>query len=190
VARWRRSNSLTTRAQPVDGDNVANGPLSTRSGIDRNAALWPNHAKPRPTRPGVPLTRHVRLDRPDHCPRAAATGLSLTVTPPPHQPTASRSERPSSSVIVRSACPARRSASRTRASSSPSAVSTATAKTSSRRSRSARSCAVPLGHLTLSAAPLALPIADSSHLPCRHRPLSTPAFHSAVSFADDSSGHD
>jgi hypothetical protein len=47
--------------------------------------------------------------------------------------------QPSSSVIVRSACPARRSASRTKAVRSPSAVSTATAKPSSRRSRSARS---------------------------------------------------
>jgi NAD(P)-dependent dehydrogenase (short-subunit alcohol dehydrogenase family) len=64
---------------------------------------------------------------------------SRRVTPLPHQSTASRSERPASSVIASNARPACRSTSRTIASRSPSAVSTATARPSSRRSRSARS---------------------------------------------------
>jgi hypothetical protein len=96
------------------------------------------------------------------------------------------------SVIVRNACPARRSTSRTKASRSASAVSTATAGPSSRRSRLARSLRVPPGHLTLSAAPLASPTADSSHLRLPLSTpvlLSTPALHSVLSRSEDSSGH-
>jgi hypothetical protein len=49
--------------------------------------------------------------------------------------------------------------------------STATAKASSLRPGRHVLCAGPRGHLTLSAVPPALPIADSSHLPYRHRSL-------------------
>jgi hypothetical protein len=58
---------------------------------------------------------------------------------------------------------------------SPSAVSTSTARASSRRSRLGPFLApVLLGHLTLSAAPLALLTADSSHLPYRPPALYRP----------------
>jgi Resolvase, N terminal domain len=56
---------------------------------------------------------------------------SRNMMPLPHQSAASRTDRLSSSVIVRSASPARRSVSRTAASRFPSAVSTSTAKPSS-----------------------------------------------------------
>jgi hypothetical protein len=94
---------------------------------------------------------------------------SRTVTPLAHHSTASRSDRPSSMVIVCSASPARLSASRTAASRSPSAIRTATAKPSSGVPGRHVPCAVPPGHLTLSAAPPASPTADSSHLPYRHQ---------------------
>jgi hypothetical protein len=60
---------------------------------------------------------------------------SRIVTALPHHLTASRMDSPSSPVIVRSASPARLSASRTAPSRSPIAVSTSTARPSSRRSR-------------------------------------------------------
>jgi hypothetical protein len=116
-------------------------------------------------RPCLPLIRHVRFDRPGARRRAAPASLSLapwgccrTTRPLPQ-----RQALPS--VMVCSACPARRSASRTGASRSPSAVSTATARASSRRSRSADVCAAPPGHPTMTVASLA------SHLPHRRRPF-------------------
>jgi hypothetical protein len=79
----------------------------------------------------------------------------------------------------------RRSASWTAPSRSPSAVNTSTANAPSRRSRSPVVCAVPCGHLTLSAAPPASPTADSSP-----SPSSTLALHPPLSRPSDSSGRD
>jgi hypothetical protein len=99
-----------------------------------------------------------------------------------------RSDKPSSLVIVCSACPTRRSASRTAPSRSPSGVSTATARASSGVPGRRVLCAVPPGHLTLSVAPLASPIPDPSR-PYQRRSLSTPVFHSVLCRYDELSGH-
>jgi hypothetical protein len=81
---------------------------------------------------------------------------SRTVRAPlPHHSTACRSDRPSSEVIVCSASPARLSVSRTAPSRSPSAVSTATARHSAGVPGRHVPCAVPPGHPTPTAAPLA-----------------------------------
>jgi hypothetical protein len=95
--------------------------------------------------------------------------ISRTVRPLPHQWTASRSDKPSSSVIVRSACPARCSASgrERRVHRARSALRLPDPRSGVPGRRVL--CAVPPGHLTLSVAPPASPIADSSHLPYRHR---------------------
>ena len=86
------------------------------------------------------------------------------VSPSPHQSTACRTDRPSSSVIVRSASPALRSASRTAASRSPSAASTSTANPSSRRGSRRVLCAALPGHPVPPAVLPASQTADSSHL--------------------------
>ena len=108
------------------------------SASTRTPARWSNHAAPRPAGPACRSSHAPVLTAWPSSSRSNRV-ISRTVTPLPHQSTASRTDKPSSSVIVRSACPARRSASRIKASRSPSAVSTATANLSSRRSRSARS---------------------------------------------------
>jgi hypothetical protein len=71
----------------------------------------------------------------------------------------------------RRACPARRSASRTRASRSLSRVSTATADPQAGVSGRHVLCGGPPRHLTVNVAPPASPTADSSHLRYRHQSL-------------------
>ena len=105
----------------------------------RTPAPWSNHAAPRPAGPAC---------RSSHA--AVLTALMTAVEP--HQPgylshsdaaAAPVDRLPQRQALIVShrpqRFPARRSASRTRASRSPSAVSTATARASSLRSRSARS---------------------------------------------------
>jgi hypothetical protein len=90
--------------------------------------------------------------------------------------------QPSSPVIVRRTCPARRPASRTRASRSPSAVSTATAKASSRRSRSARSLRSAAWPPNAERRAACLTRLLTHHISLIDTgPSATPAFHSALS---------
>jgi hypothetical protein len=94
--------------------------------------------------------------------------ISRTVTPLPRQSTVARSDKPSSSVIVRSGCPAPRT--RHRVQQAPSAPE----PPGLRAGGPGRPvvCAVPPGYLMPSAAPLVVPTGDSSHLP-----LSTPVLY-------------
>jgi hypothetical protein len=111
----------------------------------RTPAPWSNHAAPRP---------------------AGNRVISRTVTPLPHQSTASRSDKPSSSVIVRSASQP--------AAQHPEPEHRVHPARLAPRPPELRACvrdrpvlyAAPPAHLTLSAAP-ASPSADSSHLPYR-----------------------
>ena len=100
-----------------------------------------------------------------HRARSASAYVCASVSR--HYRTVSGTVRCSSLIIACDAGPGALFGCGDRRVSLPSAVSASTAKASSRRSRSAY--AVPPGHLTLSVAPLASAIADSSHLPYRHR---------------------
>jgi hypothetical protein len=182
VASLRGAHSSERATGPVDTFmSIRRRPQRSSSGQGlyrqclRRMAITtgPHRAPDRPT-----LTRRVyRIAPPQASPtRRRSRVTSRTVTLLPHHSTASRTERPSPSVIASNAPPARRSASRIVWSRSPSAVKTSTANLSSRRSDRRVLYAVPPAHLTLSVAPPASPTADSSHLPIDTRPLSTPAF--------------
>jgi hypothetical protein len=140
---------------------------------------------------GLPLIQWARFDRPDDRHRAAEPGYlshsDATAAPVdrlPQRQTLILSHR------SRRACPARPSASRTRASRSPSAVSTAIARASSRRSRSARSlCSTAWASNAERRARLPHRVLTHHISPIATGPLSTPAFHSVLSRSENSSGH-
>jgi hypothetical protein len=89
--------------------------------------------------------------------------ISRTVTPPQHQSTASRGDKPSS-VIVRGVCPSAPFSVPDESIESPSAVSIETARASTLRSRSRRSLRSIAPARRLSVAPLAFPTA-THHIP-------------------------